>query len=76
MGLKVNTAEISEDYNDYDVPDIDSTPDNKEEGEDDIDDAEVLLSVGTGTARTYFTLGLVVLVTIAGGIFVIKKYVL
>ena len=76
MGLKVNTAEISEDYNDYDVPDIDSTPDNKEEGEDDIDDAPVMLSVGTGTASTYFTLGLVVLVTIAGGIFVIKKYVL
>ena len=76
MGLKVNTAEISEDYNDYDVPDIDSTPDNREEGEDDIDDAPVMLSVGTGTARTYFTLGLVVLVTIAGGIFVIKKYVL
>ena len=76
MGLKVNTAEISEDYNDYDVPDIDSTPDNQKEGEDDIDDAPVMLSVGTGTARTYFTLGLVVLVTIAGGIFVIKKYVL
>ena len=76
MGLKVNTAEISEDYNDYDVPDIDSTPDNREEGEDDIDDAPVMLSVGTGTARTYFTLGLVVLVTIAGGVFLIKKYIL
>ena len=76
MGLKVNTAEISEDYNDYDVPDIDSTPDNKEEGEDDIDDAPVMLSVGTGTARTYFTLGLVVLVTIAGGVILIKKYIL
>ena len=76
MGLKINTAEISEDYNDYDVPDIDSTPDNKEEGEDDIDDAPVMLSVGTGTARTYFTLGLVVLVTIAGGIILIKKYIL
>ena len=76
MGLKVNTAEISEDYNDYDVPDIDSTPDNQKEGEDDIDDAPVMLSVGTGTARTYFTLGLVVLVTIAGGIILIKKYIL
>ena len=76
MGLKVNTAEISEDYNDYDVPDIDSTPDNQEEGEDDIDDAPVMLSVGTGTARTYFTLGFVVLVTIAGGVFLIKKYIL
>ena len=76
MGLKVNTAEISEDYNDYDVPDIDSTPDNQKEGEDDIDDAPVMLSVGTGTAKTYFTLGLVVLVTIAGGIILIKKYIL
>ena len=76
MGLKVNTAEISEDYNDYGVPDIDSTPDNQKEGEDDIDDAPVMLSVGTGTARTYFTLGLVVLVTIAGGIILIKKYIL
>lgn len=29
MGLKVNTAEISKDYNDYNIPDKDSTPDNK-----------------------------------------------
>lgn len=76
MGLKVNTAEISEDYNDYDVPDKDSTPDNKKEGEDDIDDAPVMLSVGTGSAKVYFTLGFVILVTVAGGVFLIKKYVL
>ena len=76
MGLKVNTAEISEDYNDYDVPDIDSTPDNQKEGEDDIDDAPVMLSVGTGRAKVYFTLGFVILVTIAGGVFLIKKYIL
>ena len=76
MGLKVNTAEISEDYNDYDVPDIDSTPDNQKEGEDDIDNAPVMLSVGTGSAKVYFTLGFVILVTIAGGVFLIKKYVL
>ena len=76
MGLKVNTAEISEDYNDYDVPDIDSTPDNQKEGEDDIDNAPVMLSVGTGSAKVYFTLGFVILVTIAGGVFLIKKYIL
>ena len=76
MGLKVNTAEISKDYNDYDVPDIDSTPDNKKPGEDDIDDAPVMLSISTGTAKTYFTLGGIVLVTLAGGIFLIKKYIL
>ena len=76
MGLKVNTAEISKDYNDYNIPDKDSTPDNKKPGEDDIDDAPVMLSVSTGAARTYFTLGGIVLVTLAGGVFLIKKYIL
>ena len=76
MGLKVNTAEISEDYNDYGVPDKDSTPNNKKPGEDDIDDAPVMLSVSTGKVKTYFTLGFVVLITVAGGVVLIKKYVL
>ena len=76
MGVKINTAEISEDYNDYDVPDKDSTPDNQEEGEDDIDDAKVLLSVSTGQIRIYFTLGFIVLITVASGIVLIKKFVL
>ena len=76
MGLKVNTAEISEDYNDYDVPDEDSTPDNEKPGEDDIDDAPVMLSVKTGKAVTYIGLGLAVLVIMASGVTLIKKYVM
>ena len=76
LGLKVNTAEISEDYNDKHVHDRDSTPDNKVPGEDDIDDAPVLLSVSTGQARIYFTLGFAILITIASGIVLIKKFVL
>ena len=76
MGLKVNTAEISKDYNEYNLPDIDSTPDNKKQGEDDIDDAPVMLSVSTGQIRIYFTVGLIILVTIAGGTILIKKYVI
>ena len=76
MGLKTNIAEISKDYNDKGVPDRDSTPDNKKPGEDDIDDAPVILSIETGKAVTYVGLGIVVLVTIAGGIFLIKKYVM
>ena len=76
MGLKTNIAEISKDYNDKGVPDRDSTPDNKKPGEDDIDDAPVILSIETGKAITYVGLGLVVLVTIAGGVFLIKKYVI
>ena len=76
MGVMTNTAEISEDYNEYGVPDRDSTPDNQVKGEDDIDDAEVLLTVSTGQVRIYFTLGFVVLITIASGLALIKKFVL
>ena len=76
MGVMTNIAEISEDDNDYDLPDKDSTPDNQEEGEDDIDDAPVMITVSTGAARTYFMLGGIVLITIAGGVFLIKKFVI
>ena len=76
MGLKTTIAELSEDYNDKGVPDRDSTPDNQVEGEDDIDDAPVLLSIETGRATIYIALGLTVLGTLAGGLVLIKKFVL
>ena len=76
MGVKINIAEISEDYNEKGAHDIDSTPDNQVEGEDDIDDAPVALSIKTGQNRIYFTLIGIILVTIAGGIVLIKRYVL
>lgn len=76
LGLKVNTAEISEDYNEKHVHDRDSTPDNKVPGEDDIDDAPVLLSISTGAAKLYIALSCTVLITLAGGIVLIKKFVL
>ena len=76
LGLKVNTAEISEDYNEKHVHDRDSTPNNKVPGEDDIDDAPVLLSISTGAAKLYIALSCTVLITLAGGIVLIKKFVL
>ena len=76
MGLKTNIAEISKDYDDRGVPDRDSTPDNKKDGEDDIDDAPVMLSIATGKVKTYFALGFTVLIMLAGGIVLIKKFVL
>lgn len=75
MGLKQNVAEISKDYNEYGAPDIDSTPNNKVVGEDDIDDAPVMLSIKTGQAATYVGLISIILVTLAGGVILIKKYV-
>jgi len=76
MGLKTNTAEISEDLNDKGVPDKDSTPDNKKDGEDDIDIAEVILGVKTGKGATYIIIVLSVLTILGGGITLIKKFVL
>lgn len=76
LALKTNTAEISEDKNEYDVPDRDSTPDNQKDGEDDIDIAKVILVVSTGIAKTYFTLTLGLLAIIATGVILIKKFVI
>ena len=76
MGLKVNVAEISKDYNEYGSPDIDSTPNNKVPGEDDIDDAPVMLTVTTGQEVVYLGITIAVLGIIAGGVIGIKKFVI
>ena len=76
FGKKVNLAEISEDKNDSNTPDIDSTPDNRVLEEDDIDNAEVVLVISTGTAPTYIALTTTVLTIMSVGIILIKKYVL
>ena len=76
LGLKENIAEISEDKNDSDTPDIDSTPNNRKTGEDDIDNAEVYLGISTGTAPTYIALTTTVIAIMATGVALIKKYVL
>lgn len=78
IGLKVNVAEISADYNEYGTPDVDSKPNNVTPGEDDIDDAPVLLSIRTGeTVRTeYIVLGIAVVALITTGVVLIKKFVI
>ena len=76
LAEKTNTAEISEDHNEYDVPDRDSTPDNQVPGEDDIDIAKVILLISTGTVQTYFALTLGLLAIVFVGVFLIKKFVL
>ena len=76
LGLKQNWAEISKDRNDSNTPDIDSTPDNFKKGEDDIDDASVILSVVTGVGENYILITGAVLAIIAGGLVLIKKFVI
>ena len=76
LGLKTNVAEISEDYNEYNTPDIDSTPDNKKDGEDDQDEAPVILSISTGGTPVYVILTISTITIFSCGLFAIKKYVL
>ena len=76
LALKTNTAEISEDKNEYDVPDRDSVPDNRKEGEDDIDIAKVILAISTGSVKTYLTLATGLLSIILVGVVLIKKFVI
>ena len=77
MGVMTNTAEISEDYNDYGIPDRDSTPNNKVPGEDDIDDAPVMVTIKTGNEiALYITIALGTTMILVSGIVMIKKKVL
>ena len=79
LELKTNVAEISKDYNIKKISDRDSTPDNKKAGEDDIDDAPVILTISTGIFEnpiTYVVGTLIILITLGLGIVAIKKYVL
>ena len=75
LGQKINTAEISDDENEYNAPDIDSTPDNKKDGEDDIDDAIVILSIKTGGTQLYIILTITIITILTAGGFIIYKYV-
>ena len=74
MGLKTNIAEISQDDNEFDLPDIDSDPDNFTDGEDDIDDAPVILTVALGDTVLYIGVATLAVAVLTAGIFIIKKY--
>ena len=76
LGQKTNWAEIYKDENEYNSPDIDSTPGNNVHGEDDIDDAPVILSIKTGNTPTYIILALASTSMLLGGTILIKKFVL
>ena len=76
LGLKTNIAEISEDYNEWGTPDIDSTPNNKVPGEDDIDDAPVILAIRTGEPIVYTGVAVAALAIVSLGAVIIRKRIL
>ncbi len=71
-----NQAEIYESYNEQGLKDIDSTEANRQDGEDDLGEADIILSLVTGKIIMYTGLIILVLAIITIGIIVIKKKVL
>ena len=71
-GRTNNTAEIAEAYNDLGLSDINSTPANKKQGENDMGSADTILSIKTGGA-IYATIIAAVATVLAGVAFIIIK---
>ncbi|MCI9177826.1 MAG: hypothetical protein HFJ28_04565 [Clostridia bacterium] len=71
-----NNAEIYESYNEQGLEDIDSTPANKMQNEDDMSNADILLSIVTGKIVIYSTLTLCILFILAISIVIIQRKVL
>lgn len=76
MGIINNTAEIQESYNDLGLSDIDSTPGNKVQTEDDISSADAVISIKTGEIYIYISLIISTIGILGVGIYLIKKKVL
>ncbi len=77
VGIVNNNAELYEVYNEEGATDIDSTPANKVNGEDDMSAADVVISVKTGDAIIYTALISVIICTVLGvSIYYIRKFVL
>lgn len=73
-GLIINSAEIGKVSNELNISDIDSTPANKVDGEDDKSKAEVIVSVSTGAEIFITALTVLSILIIAGiAIFIIRK---
>lgn len=75
-GRILNKAEINKHYNERMLDDIDSTPGNKDEKEDDMSNADVIISIKTGSIILYTTITIISISILATGIYFIKKKVL
>ena len=75
-GLTNNTAEIAESYNALGIEDRNSTSGNKQAKEDDLGQANIILSVSTGAAVSYISLTLSIIAVIAVGAYIITKKIL
>ena len=75
-GLVNNTAEIFEDFNEYAIEDINSVAGNKEEKENDMSGADVIITVSTGSPILYMSIMLGSMLVLGLGIYLINKKVI
>lgn len=75
-GLVPNTAEIAEVYNEQGLSDVDSTPGNNVNTEDDLGSAELIISIKTGQVVATVAIILVSIIVIGTGAFFVTKMIL
>jgi len=66
VGLINNRAEIYQDYNDFGNIDIDSTPNNQAQGEDDIGSVDVIIAVSTGGSIAAYMILMIINIILIG----------
>ena len=76
LGVLSNNAEIYEAYNEQGLKDIDSTPGNKAENEDDMSKADIAISIVTGKIITYTAIAFGVMAMLGYGVYEIKRRIL
>lgn len=72
VGIVNNLAEICEDYNIYGISDINSTPGNKAQGENDLGSADVAILIKTGEQLIYVSV--IITTALLGSIVVFIAY--
>ena len=73
-GTVTNTAEIGEALNEENITDINSTPGNNIQGENDMSSADLIISIKTGGTVIYASLiGIIIAMFIVGVFFVTRE---
>ncbi len=72
-GTITNVAEIAEDHNNAGVTDINSTPANQKQGENDMSQAAVILSIKTGETEIAVILTIIAVIVLSAVAFFIRR---
>ena len=74
-GIYNSMFEISKDYNEYAIEDVDSTPGNKAQAEDDMSRADIIIGVQTGGSVVNVMIITTTLITLLVALYAIKTFV-